>query len=208
LRNCLYRKKITFKRQKRLEPTAQNYSNFIIHPNSNSILFEERMPNISINQFKEIFTRMYVDYFDDFSSVSIGLTGENMDKIYELLEQYEKITEVKVKVSPPNPHDTEFKRLEFLLDESNTDEGVFKFKNKEKGLKVKGTIIGEGVALSNAGYGEDYTISGIREGELDIIRSKDQRLIRVVETSDEPEDLVVSYWDTLKELSERRMKKL
>jgi len=115
---------------------------------------------------------------------------------------------VKVTVSPPNPGDQEYERLESILNESNTDEGIFRFKNKEKGLKVKGTIIGEGVALSNAGYGEDYTISGIREGKEDIIQSKDQRLIHVVEISDEPEDLVVKYWDTLKKLSERRGKKL
>ena len=64
------RERKSFKRIKVSEPRALRYSNFIIHPKSHTILFEEKLPDISIKQFKEIFSMLYVRHFNDLSSVS------------------------------------------------------------------------------------------------------------------------------------------
>jgi hypothetical protein len=89
------------------------------------------------------------------------------------------------------------------LKEGSTKEANFKFKNEEDGLKIEGTIIGEGLSLSGAGYGE-YNISVEKEEKKEIIRSKDQILRKVVRVIDEPEELMRCFWKNIKEYLQQR----
>ena len=193
----------SFKRIKVESPRALSYSNFIIHPESHNILFEEKMPDISIKQFKEKFSMLYTRHFVDLSGVTIDLIVETK-RVFEILRQYDKVIEAQFKVTPSNPEDEpEFRRLDHLLKESDTKIANLKFKNEKDGLNVEGTIVGEGISLSGAGYGE-YNISVEKEEKKEIIRSKDQILRKVVRVIDEPAELMRSFWEKLKEYIQKR----
>jgi len=187
-------------------PRALSYSNFIIHPNSHTILFEDKLPNISLNQFKENFSKLYKQHFRDLSDLKIDLIVET-GRVFEILKQFERIIEVQFKVRPSNPEDEpEFRRLDHLLKESGTKDANLSFKNEEAGLKVEGTIIGEGISQSGAGYGE-YEISVEKEGRKEIIKSKDKIVRKVVKAIDEPAELMRRFWKELKDWREHRQEK-
>ena len=193
-----------FKRKKGEEPRALNYSNFILHLNSHKILFEEKLPDISIKQFVDKFFMLYIRYFNDLSTITIDIMREPLDQLYALLNQYDKITEVQLKVTPSNPNDEpEFRRIDSFLKNSNTQEGTFKFTNKEDSLLIEGTIIGEGVALSKAGHGK-YRITGEIGGEKKFIKSEDRIARFYIDTYDDIDILLRSFWEKLKGLVRRR----
>jgi len=197
------RERKTFKRVKVDEPRALNYSNFIIHLNSHMILFEEKLPDISIKQFEQIFFMIYGRYFNDLSTITIHIMRERLEQLYEILNQYDKITEVQLKVTPSNPNDEpEFRRLDALLKGSNTEEGKLNFRNEEEGLVLQPSIIGEGVSLSNAGYGS-YNITVEKNGEREVIKSEDRITRTYIKTYDDPEILAGSFWKRLKEFIRR-----
>lgn len=127
-----------------------------------------------------------------------------MERVFDILKQYDKIVEVQVKTTPSNPEDTpDFRRLDPLLKESDTKEANLRFKNEEEGLKVEGTIIGEGISLSGAGHGE-YTISVEKEERREIIRSKDQISRTVIRAIDEPKELMWKFVEKLKQYLQKR----
>ncbi len=173
-----------------------SYSNFVIHPKSHLILFEERKPLISIRQFTEIFSRIYKKHFRDLTDIGIDPIIET-EMVFQILRQCKKIIDVQFKVTPSNPVDEpEFRKLDELLKDGNTKEARLRFRNEEAGLKVENTIIGEGIALSGAGYGE-YTILVEREGNKEVIKSKDRISREVVKSIDQPEQLIKNFWEKM-----------
>lgn len=190
--------KKSFKQVMRNQERAVSYSNFIIHPKSHSILFEEKKPYISIKQFKENFSAIYKLLWNDLSDVRIDLIVET-EEVFSLLKQFDRVTEVSFRVTPSNPTDKEeFRKLDELLKDGNTKEASFKFKNEEEGLKLENTIIEEGIYLSGAGYGE-YTIRGEKGEEDKIIKSKDKIVRKIVLALDRPTEIVHEFWNQLKE---------
>jgi hypothetical protein len=187
------RKEKSFKKVSVEEPKALSYSNFIIIPQKQDIIFEEKLPDISIKQFIEVFSNIYKQHYSgDLSSLKIDLMQETQ-KIFEKLRGFDKILEVQLKVMPSNPDDDPlFKPLDDMLKNSETKEANLKFKNKEKGLKVDGTIIGQGIALSTAGYGH-YTVVAEKGEEVHKMVSKDEIIRANIEVLDEPEDVSKAF---------------
>ena len=204
LEETIYDKELkSFKRIKVDTPRALSYSNFIIHPESHIVLFEEKLPDISIKQFKEKISILYKRHFNDLSDVKIDLIVET-ERVFKILRRYDKITEVQFKVTPSNPEDEiEFRRLDHLLKDGSTKEANFRFKNEEDGLKIENTIIGEGISLSGAGYGE-YNISVEKEEKREIIKSNDQILRKIVRVNDKPAELMRCFWEEIKEYLQQR----
>lgn len=120
----------SFKRIKVDTPRALSYSNFILHPESHIVLFEEKRPDISINQFKEKISILYKRHFNDLSDVKIDLIVET-ERVFEILRRFDKVIEVQFEVTPSNPEDEiEFRRLDQLLKEGSTKEANFKMKRR------------------------------------------------------------------------------
>lgn len=184
-------------------PRTLAYSNLIIYPKRHLILFEERIPDISINQVIKSFSEIYKQQFPDLSNVGIDLIIEARETL-DILRKYDKIIETKFKLIPSNPTDEpEFRKLDELLKKGNTEEATFKFTNKKEGLKIKGSILEEGLFMVGAGYGE-YDITVERKGSKEKIKSKDKILREVIESTDEREELLKDFWEKMKKHIKQR----
>lgn len=196
------REQKSFIKEKTKSPKALSYSNFIIHPKSSTIVFEEKLPDISIKQFKEIFSMLYKRHFRDISYIKIDLKKET-EKVFEMLARYDRVVKVHLKLTPTNPEDEpDFRRLDQVLKEGNIREANIEFENEDEGLKLEKTIVGEGISLSGAGYGE-YRITVEKEEKREIIKSKDQILRKVILAVDEPKELIKAFGDKMKEYLKR-----
>jgi hypothetical protein len=188
------RREKSFKKVSVQEPKALSWSNFIIIPRTQDIIFEEKLPDISIKQFTEIFSYIYRQHFSgDLTSLKIDLMQETQ-RIFEKLKGFDKILEVQLKVTPSNPEDDPlFKPLDDMLKNSDTNEANLKFKNKDHGLKVEDTIIEQGIALSSAGYGQ-YTIVAEKDEQVEKIKSKDEIIRSEIDVPDDPEDITRAFY--------------
>lgn len=181
-------------------------SNFIIEPNSQSILFEEK-PQISIKQFIEIFSTLYKRYFADMTNVRIDPRIET-EKIFQILGQYDKITKASFKVTPSNPEDEEdFRKLDEILKNSNSSEANLKFKNEEDGLNIcDNTIVREAIALSGAGYG-NCTLVAERNGDTAVVKSDDQIFRTMVPTFENARENAETLYKKIIEVIPKRSNK-
>ncbi|MDF0592652.1 hypothetical protein P0O24_03540 [Methanotrichaceae archaeon M04Ac] len=197
------RREKSFKKVSVQEPKALSWSNFIIITDTQDIIFEEKLPDISIKQFTEIFSYLYKQHFSgDLSSLKIDLMQETK-RIFDKLRGFDKILEVQLKVTPSNPHDDPlFKPLDDMLKNSGTKEANLKFKNKEDGLTVEDTIIEQGIALSSAGYGQ-YTIVAKKDEQIEKIKSKDEIIRAEIEVADEPEYITRGFYRKYNEFIHR-----
>lgn len=181
---------------------ALSYSNFAIHPQSMKIIFEEKTPNISINQFIENFSKIYSFHFNDISEIKIDVIIET-EKVFDKIKKFDKITEAVFKLIPSNPEDEpDFRRLDGLLKEGDTKEAILNFKNEDEGLKIENTIIGEGIAMSGAAYG-NYKLTLVKNKEIEIVKSSDHIYRKYIKEIDEPFILIKTFWDILKKLSRK-----
>nr|WP_287849084.1 DUF4747 family protein [Methanothrix sp.] len=182
----------SYKRIARDLPKADAYSNFIILMKSHTIIFEEKQPVISIKQFSDMFSLIYSQHFSDLSKLKIDLIVEK-ETIFSKIREFDKITEVQLTVSPSNPYiDEDFRPFDKLLKDGNVEEAKLIYKNPD-GLKIDNTIIGQGIALSAAGYG-NHTITAEKDEETEYIRSKDQIQRFGVAASDDPDSIIDNYY--------------
>jgi hypothetical protein len=195
--DLIYDKKAKSFKRVTVETKPLYYSNLIISPKSHIIIFEER-PGISASMFPDLFSKFYSEHFNDLSSLKIDLILDR-EIVFSRLNDFDKIIEVKFKVMPSNPdNEEEFRKLDEEIKNSNASEASFKFKNEQDGLKVKDSMVGQGIALSGAGYGE-YTIVGVEEdGEKKVIKSKDQVLRQETTIVDEPGHIITYFLDILR----------
>ena len=178
----------TYKRIVVNSPKAESYSNFIIIPKSQTILFEEKKGIISTKQFTDMFSLIYSRHFNDLSSVIIDLLSEK-EKIFYYLKEYEKITKVQFDVRPSNPEtDEDFKQLDDFLKNSRTKKGSFEFENDEEGLEIDNNLISQGINLSSSGYG-NAKITVKKGNETRIIDTKSQILRFVVPAAGNPDSI-------------------
>lgn len=114
-------------------PKAESFSNFVIIPRSQTILFEEKKPIISIVQFIRMFSSIYNQYFNDISNLKIDLIYER-EKIFYKLKDYDKITEVEVSVMPSNPEtENDFRQLDEVLKKVRPKKQLLSLKTKKMG---------------------------------------------------------------------------
>lgn len=182
------------------KPQAVDYSNFIVHPSSKLIVFEERY-EISIKQFTEYFEALYRKFFvDEYIYIKIELIEEYPDTedIYGIIDNYDKVPEVKFSsVTPTNPGPSkEFKPLDDDFKESNVDDSDMDFRGKEDDLKIKeGTLIKQAIDLCRAGYGNFLlSLLDIERNEKDIYDSKDDLIKSVIYVKDEPREIIKKFY--------------
>ena len=153
-KETLYDKKArNFIEENLIKQLAQSYSNFIIHPKTQTIIFEERRPDIKIEKFVKIFENSYLSYFPDLTAMKIRLMVEE-GRVFTMLKD-KKVVRVTFQLIPSNPDDKEiFKKLDEMFHKSGIEDGKMQFDNPE-GLNVQaeGGIVREAIGLSDAGYG-------------------------------------------------------
>jgi hypothetical protein len=181
---------------------ALSYSNFIVHPKTRMILFEEKS-NISINQFGKNFSIIYKRNFPDGSEIELELIEKSKfdavretKRVFEVLKE-RKVVEVQFTVTPSNPDDKpEFGELDKILKNAGAKKAYIRIENEEGDLIVEGAITGWGIALSNAGYGH-FRIIIEDEGRKRIIESKDKIRREIIMANDVPKELVKVFWSIL-----------
>ncbi len=188
-----------FKREHMTMPLTQSYSNFLIHPRTQTIIFEEKRPMLKIRKFIEMFEEIASVYFSQgqHAFLKIDLIKEE-GKIFGLLKD-KLIVNLGFSIRPSNPDDREiFKRLDEMLKKSGIEKGKMQFENKSDGLKLdEGGIAREAIALSDAGYG-DYTAK-VKDGEkTQTIRSKDNVVRETVPSGQNRENLVKTLFHRFK----------
>jgi hypothetical protein len=185
-------------------PKAESFSNFIIIPKSQTILFEEKKSIISINQFVEMFSSIYNQHFNDISDLKIDLVYER-EKIFYKLKEYDKITEVQLNLVPSNPeNEAEFRKLDDTLKEIKAKAATLVFKNETDGLNVgENTIIAQGINLSSAGYGT-VKFTATKGGETENFDSKSQILRYGVPKSDTPSMIIGNFYKKFLDYIRRR----
>ena len=185
-------------------PKAESFSNFIIIPKSQTILFEEKKSVISINQFAEMFSSIYKQHFNDISTLKIDLVYER-EKIFYKLGEYDKITEVQLNVVPSNPeNEVEFRVLDDILKDIKARTANLVFKNETDGLNIgEDTIIAQGINLSSAGYGT-VKFTAIKGGQTEQFDSKSQILRYGVSKSDTPSSIIDNFYGKFLDYIRRR----
>jgi len=181
------------------QPIVSDYSNFVIDPSNEIILFEERN-EISVNQFKENFEKSFRMVFD-FRNIELELLERTKDvrEVYDLIGNYERVSNAKFEVEPSNPETAkEFQPLDDELQESNTDKANLEFDGKDEGLKVRGTILGQAIALSENNYGIFKLLLERDDGQRDIYESKEKILKRLIYEEDKPSKLIKAFYEEIK----------
>ena len=195
-------------RQMVIESKTISYSNFIIIPEDQVIVFEEQ-PSITAKMFLECLSRFYRRHSNGISTITIDLIVDE-EKIFTRLDSFDKITKVSFKVIPSNPDDEDdFRKLDEELKESNATEAGQWYKNESEGLLIENSMIKQGLALCNAGYG-DYTVVGetndTEHSTIMKIDSKDHIWREKVDLVDEPIQLIKSFLDVFRHLSRFKRK--
>lgn len=185
---------ITIERQM---PKA-NYSNFVIHPRSHSIILQDKKPDITINTFQRIFSSMYYDYYQDLSQLKITYDKE-IGAVFEELDNCDRVLSAHfINLMPSNPEmNKKFERLDGILKEANSADNEIKLNNKKDGLKYRDSVVEEAIHLSSSGRG-DYRIKTIKDNETKEIRSKDQIKRLWVKIIDEPEEVIKKFYKFFK----------
>lgn len=165
-------------------------SNFIIIPKMRTIMFEEVPQKIKLDLFIEMFEVMYGQrYFsEDFSSLWINPVMEKT-QIFEKLKKFDKVTKVKLEITPSNPDTGDYKQLDDLLKDANVDHSKIEFINDVEGLEYKKTIVGEAISLAAAGYGSQE-ITASKDDKIEVIKSKDSIIRWKVLFNDKPKEFM------------------
>ena len=174
------------------------YVNFVIYPKREVVIFEDKSPVISTKQFIKFFNTLYKNYFKVISDLKIDLMKESQ-KVFDRIAELETINSVSLHLMLPNPdNDEEYEGVKKLLEELNAKNAKLNFKNEEGSLNVDKTLIGQGIHLGNAGYG-DYEIIGKRkDGNYDKIISQDEISRTIVQARDSPEELINKFFEKIK----------
>ena len=161
---------------------AQAYAFFIINPETQVILFEEKN-SLKYTQFIKMFEKSYNDFYNTNDEIKIDLIKDET-KLLEDLEN-KKVLHISFNLKPSNPEDDEEYRLvDNLLKKARAKSAKVEIENKIEGLKFdeKDGLTRQGVALSGAGYG-DYEALVELDGLPKTIRSKDKVLREVFNIS-------------------------
>jgi len=184
------------------------YSNFVIHPVKHIIVFEEKKPDISISQFQQFFSSLYLRSHGDFSNIRVEPIVE-IENIFDKLNNYDKIIKIDFDLFPSNPDDSEeFRSLDQALRATKAKKTNIKMAN-DIGLDIQSALITQGLHLSAAGYG-DYKIDAVKGDKTDTIKSKDNIRRITLLFLDEPPTVAEKFYSLIKtylEDVEKRKKK-
>lgn len=175
------------------ESPNASYSSFIIVPKKHLIIFEEQ-PSISINLFKQMFSSIYAEHFSglDLSKMWIDPLIER-EHLLTRLKEFDKITNIRLIITPSNPDAGDWKTMDPLMKESKIARAILDLDNEE-GLNLDGTMIEEAFNLASAGHGSTQSITAIKGDEEQLIIPKDEiKRFRVRYSDDARKFLKILY---------------
>jgi hypothetical protein len=161
---------------------AQAYTFFVINPDTQVILFEEKN-SLKYKQFIRMFEKSYNSFYNTNDQIKIDLIQDET-KLLEDLEK-KKVLHITFNLKPSNPEDEEdYRIVDNLLKKARAKRAKVEIENKTEGLKFEERegLARQGVALSGAGYG-DYEALVEEDGRSKTIRSKDKVLREVFDIS-------------------------
>ena len=188
----------SFKPEHNLINKPEVYSNFLIHFSKHIIVIEEKS-KLKYTKFINIFSKMFEDYYKRSLIVEIDEIMEPLG-VFKVLDSCDKLMSATITVSPSNPEDEEdFRRLDELLKQTGSEKTRIEFSDKDgSGLKHRGTIVGEAIALANSGYGH-YLLKIIERGIVRKISSKNYIYRRFINYIDEPEQVIDKFYRVILE---------
>jgi hypothetical protein len=179
------------------------YSNFMIYPKKHLIVFEEKLPYISIGQFVDAFRMIYNHTNSDLSDIRIEPLSEPVQTM-KMIRSYDKIIEVDFDLVTSNPDDSEdFRILDNLLKEARSADSKLKLRNEsETGLNIDSKLIKAGFSLGAKGYGE-FTVRAVKGGAARTFKSRDKIIRLCIEVADDPVSVARGFYlELLKKLRE------
>lgn len=159
---------------------AEAYSYFIINPESQTIIFEEKA-SLRYKHFIRMFKHSYNDFYNTEDEIDIDLIKDE-SKLLDDLEK-KKILYIEFELHPSNPNDEEdFRPTDTLLREAHARKAKIRIENQSEGLSLaKEGLARQGVALTSASYGK-YRAQVEQDGRKKIISSeKDKVLIETID---------------------------
>lgn len=154
------------------ESPNASYSGFIIVPRKHLVIFQE-LSSISINIFKQMFSSMYTQLFGfDLSKVWIDPMVEK-EQLLVRLRGFDKITNIKIIVTPSNPDAGDYRTLDPLLKDSHIARASLDLSNEE-GLNLDGTMVREAINLASEGHGDTRSVTARSGEEEQLIIPKDE----------------------------------
>lgn len=181
---------------------TEEYSNFLINIENKQIVFEDRRGRLPAKKFREVVSELYKQVHMDLSDLQILMKSEAKE-ILDEIRGYDLVERIKFHVTPSNPEDMpEFKELDKLLKDSQTEHGQLTFENKKEGLKVEDTILEQGIHLCSSGYG-DFDLDALERGQPKKFSSAD-KIVRIMTSFiDKPTEVAKVFLGKMKEVFER-----
>lgn len=154
---------------------AQAYSFFIINPEHQTIIFEEKT-SLKYKHFIRMFKRTYNEFYHTQDEITIDMVKDE-SKLLEDLDK-KKILYIEFDLQPSNPEDEEdFRPIDTLLKKASVKNARIKIENP-KGLSLeKEGLARQGVALASASYGK-YRAQVEQNGRKTIISSEKDKVLR------------------------------
>lgn len=145
-----------------------SFSNFMIFPIKHIILFED-VSSISINIFKQMFSSMYAQLFSGMDLSSMWMDPlVDKENILLRLKEFDKVTKIRLVVTPSNPDSGDWRTMGPLLKDSHIAKGILELSNEE-GLRIEGTMISETLNLATMGHGSPLAIYAKKGDEEQVI---------------------------------------
>ncbi len=155
---------------------AEAYSFFIINPEHQTIIFEEKA-SLKYKHFIRMFKHSYNDFYGTQDEITIDMVKDE-DKLLEDLGS-KKILYIEFDLQPSNPDDEEdFRPIDTLLRKAQVKKARIKIENLSNGLNLdKEGLARQGVALTSASYGK-YRAQVEQDGRKKIISSEKDKVLR------------------------------
>ncbi len=184
------------------------YSDFVIDCSDKIITFEEKTGIIRIKNYKKIFSTTYNQYYKgEFSRLKIGVIPEK-ERIYDMLNEYDKINYIKYNIYSPNPKDRdEFRSIKKIMENGNFGRWNSKITGKEEGIKKDNMFVKQPIELIDDGYGDELKFGlqkGEKQDEIDYITKIKKT---VVKTTGTKKDIIKAFIKAKEEYFKRKKEK-
>ena len=183
--------------------SSYGYANFLVDASQRAIIFEERDPYVSLNQFLRYFKKSYESFIGDYPSLELTLLS-SWQNILTFMSNLDHIYLVKTVLYPPNPNlYGDFRTLGEELKKMEASKAALTFQS-DKGLLTEDTLANQAVALAVNGYGT-AEVQGLMKGEPKSTKSGKNTVVRedVIDEQDSPTTLLPKFFRKLKQIIER-----
>ena len=187
------------------EQDSYSYSEFVIDCNEMIITFEEKFGYIGIKNYKKIFSTAYNEYYKgEFSRLKIGVIPEK-ERIYDMLDKYDKINYIKYNIIYPNPKDKdEFTSIKEIMESGNFERWRSSIFGKKNGIKKDNVFVKQPIELIDEGYGDELKFGlqkGDKQDEIDYITKIKRTVIKTIGTK---KDIIKTFMKAKEEYFKKK----